>query len=256
MACQVISSAGIDFSVNDGYEMIVGLYRPDNVREAIIKRGLTFREVAKRAGMEPPALSRILSGSGDLHVSTLGRLAEAIPCDPAEFFGGQRDRLREKDAVVVFPRTQAERDKLGESERPEHFIPVPLLADPASLGPGLTIEEANVEGYCLIYKDWLGKGRHYAIRVKGESMTPTLNDGDIVAVDLSDINPKSLRGKVIAAKVGDGVTIKRFVVRAGDRPWYFQADNAEWERENGQITAKPKDGLILGKVVWAWRRMG
>jgi len=218
-------------------------------------KGLPLRKVAQIAGMEASSLSRILNAGSDVYVSTLERLAAAAGGGIADLFGGPRTK-GPNEIVVAFPRTQAERDRLAGAERPEHFVPIPLLADSASLGGGNIIEDARLEGYCLIYKDWLGRGRHYAIRVRGESMTPTLGDGDIVAVDLSDTAPKGLRGKVVAAKVGDGVTIKRFVVRDSDRPWYFQADNPDWEREHGQITAKPKDGLILGKVVWAWRRMG
>lgn len=226
------------------------------LREMAKARDLPLRKVAQIAGMEASSLSRVLNAGSDVYVSTLERLAAATGGRISDLFGTQPKSEQEKGVVVAFPRTQAERDRLAGTERPEHFIPVPLLADSASLGGGNIIEDARLEGYCLIYKDWLGRGRHYAIRVRGESMTPTLGDGDIVAVDLSDTSPKSLRGKVIAAKVGDGVTIKRFVIRDSDRPWYFQADNPEWEREHGQITAKPKDGLILGKVVWAWRRMG
>lgn len=219
--------------------------------------GVSQYEVAKRGGIQLAVYMRVERGETNPTLATLSAVCKGLGVSLPELVGSIPSASREshKEVVVAFPRTQAERDKLSGSERPEHFIPVPLLADAASLGSGNIIEDAKTEGYCLIYKDWLGKGRHYAVRVKGESMMPTLGDGDIVAIDLNDITPKSLRGKVIAAKVGDGVTIKRFQVRDGDKPWYFQADNAEWEREHGQITSKAKDGLILGKVVWAWRKM-
>jgi SOS-response transcriptional repressor LexA len=236
--------------------MIVAAYKPEHIRAAIFKRGMTLREVAKRAGMEPPQLSRILNADGDLHVSTLDKIAEAIPCDPGEFFGGKSKSAQGKaDPIVVFPRTQAERDRLLGDERPEQFEAIPLLADRASLGPGLEIEDAKLNGYCLIYRPWLDKGgKHYAVQVAGNSMSPILSDGDIVAINVNAKSPSSLKGKLVAARAGDGVTIKEFRIR-GDH-WYFAALNPEWEQEHGQLLVKPKDSIILGKVVWAWKKLG
>lgn len=228
------------------------------VREIRARLGISQYEAAKRGDIQIAVFIRVEHAMTNPTLATISAVCKGLGVSLPELVGSVPDASakRQAEIIVAFPRTQAERDKLAGTERPEHFAAIPLLADAASLGPGLNIEDANVAEYCIIARERLGKGRHYAIRVKGESMIPTLGDGDIVAVDVNDITPKSLRGKVIAAKIGDGVTIKRFVVRDGDKPWYFQADNAEWEREHGQLTAKPKDGLILGKVVWAWRRMG
>lgn len=229
-------------------------YSPEAVRGAIERRGLTFRRVAAKAGMDATYLSRILRPDSDVQVSTLQRIAKAIPCDVAEFFGVSKSRsVQEKaDPIVVFPKSQAERDRLINDERPEQFEAIPLLADRASLGPGLEIEDAKLNGYCLIYKARLDRGgKHFAVEVAGNSMEPVLSNGDIVAINVNSKSPQSLKGKLVAAHAGDGVTIKQFRTR-GDM-WYFAALNSEWEQEHGQLIVKPKDSIILGKVVWAWK---
>lgn len=231
-------------------------YAPELVRAAIDRRGLTFRRVAEKAGMDATYLSRILKPGSDVQVSTLQRIAKAIPCDPAEFFGGKSKGVQEnQDPIVVFPKTQAERDRLSHDERPEQFEAIPLLADRASLGPGLEIEDAKLDGYCLIYRASLDRGgKHYAIKVSGDSMAPVLSSGDIVAINVNARDHTKLKGKIVAAKTGDGVTVKEFRTR-GDL-WYLAALNKDWEQEHGQILVKPKDSIILGKVVWAWKKLG
>lgn len=229
------------------------------VKQIRKRLGVSQYEVAKRGEIQQAVYMRVERGETNPTLETLSKVCRGLGVSLGELVGSvsAASGVRDREVVVAFPRTQAERDKLSDTVRPESYAAIPLLADAASLGPGLNIEDADIEDYCLVTRDLINKGgKHFAIKVKGDSMKPTLEDGNIVVVDLNDITPKSLRGKVIAAKVGDGVTIKRFQVRDGDKPWYFQADNAEWEREHGQITSKAKDGLILGKVVWAWRRMG
>lgn len=136
----------------------------------------------------------------------------------------------------------------------DHFGSIPLLSDPASLGSGLVIDEAEVmEEPCLIHKRILKKGHTYrAIFVKGDSMIPILEDGDMVAIDLTERDPKRLNKKLIACHTGDfEVTVKRLFI-AKDK-FYFRAFNRKWEEEHAPLITAQKDGLILGKVVWAWK---
>jgi len=118
----------------------------------------------------------------------------------------------------------------------------------------MEIDENSVEGTALIHASKLRRGGEYeAIRVKGDSMIPELNEGDIVAVDVKQRDPVTLRGKLVACHCGEfEVTIKRLVVLK-DRFW-FKASNPKWEEMNSPLIVPKKDGLILGRVVWAWRQ--
>lgn len=226
-------------------------FDPENIRQAIESRGVTQRKVAQRANIDPTTLSRMLNQGANVTVKILERIANAIPCDIGEFFGSHQKIKAEP--VVVFATSRAERDALVNQDNADEFQPVPLLADAAGLGPGYVIDETNIEGHCLIYKSWLRRGgKYYAIRLAGDSMEPIFSGGDIVTVDITLNNPRSLSGHFVAAKIGDGITIKRFWNRGNE--WYFEAVNRDWEREHGQITSRAKERVLIGKVVWAWRK--
>ena len=51
-------------------------------------------------------------------------------------------------------------------------------------------------------------GKLRAFRVSGDSMAPIVNDGYIVVVDVAQQDPKRLTEHMVAAREGDGVTIK------------------------------------------------
>lgn len=48
--------------------------------------GISNREVARRLGMSPSYLSKLLSGSSELRLDHLVRICRAIDMEPAEFF--------------------------------------------------------------------------------------------------------------------------------------------------------------------------
>ncbi|HEY0556222.1 MAG TPA: helix-turn-helix transcriptional regulator [Thermoanaerobaculia bacterium] len=49
--------------------------------------GLSNREVARRLGMSPSYLSKLLSGAADLRLDHVVRICKAADMEPAEFFG-------------------------------------------------------------------------------------------------------------------------------------------------------------------------
>jgi transcriptional regulator with XRE-family HTH domain len=49
--------------------------------------GLSNREVARRLGMSPSYLSKLLSGSADIRLDHVIRICKAVDMEPAELFG-------------------------------------------------------------------------------------------------------------------------------------------------------------------------
>lgn len=209
-----------------------------NIDRVKQKSGKTWTEILHTIGWERSTLTRILKSQRHPRIDTLLKLAEGIGCDIVEFFGYEKA-----------PRP------IIEVKADDHFVNVPLLADPASLGSGLEIDETKrLEEPCLIHKRVLRKGgKYYAVFVKGDSMSPVLNDGDIVAVDIAERDPRKLNGKLIACHTGDYEVSVKLLAVYKDR-FYFKALNPKWEQENPPLVAPKKDGLVLGKVVWAWKK--
>ena len=59
---------------------------------AIVHRGLTLKEVAGAAHMQPAQLTRTITGRSDPRWSTIERLCEALDMNPAELFCGKEDQ--------------------------------------------------------------------------------------------------------------------------------------------------------------------
>ena len=95
-------------------------------------------------------------------------------------------------------------------------------------------------------KDWLQTHALAAknlmlINVIGDSMFPTIEDGDSVLIDESRRTPRS--GRIFSLRTLDGPLVKRLRKRQGR--WWADSDNGEYKprlmRENDQT---------LGQVVW------
>jgi SOS-response transcriptional repressor LexA len=89
------------------------------------------------------------------------------------------------------------------------------------------------------------------LRVKGTSMSPLINDGDVVAVDASQTNPAELNHKIVVAwHRENGLALARFVSAEGIQ--LLESEN----REYSPVTVdKDRKWQIVGKVLW-WIRRG
>ena len=93
----------------------------------------------------------------------------------------------------------------------------------------------------------------YCIKVVGESMEPIFSSGDIVAIDFSQNDPAILEGAYVACRLGEAeVTVKQ--LKNKPNHFHLKAVNPDWEDANGPLLVPKKDGVILGKVVWQWRK--
>lgn len=87
-----------------------------------------------------------------------------------------------------------------------------------------------------------------SMRIRGDSMEPTLLDGDAILVDLSQTEPAT--GDVVAVHFrGSGRCVGRFIQRdanaVGWRGHWLGKDNANYRR----IPMPPGDAVVLGTVV-------
>ncbi len=85
-----------------------------------------------------------------------------------------------------------------------------------------------------------------AIRQEGDSMAPTITDGDLVGVGLGDSGP--VDNGIFVLRFGTlGVAVRRLRFRAGG--YLVVADNPEIEGDfvdQGEIP----EGFIVGRVRW------
>lgn len=89
------------------------------------------------------------------------------------------------------------------------------------------------------------------IGVKGDSMSPSLNDGDLVLVDLRAARIED--SAIYVIEFDDSLLVKR-IHRKLDGTIVVKGDNAHYEPE--VLSQERAESLkIVGRVIWAGRRM-
>jgi hypothetical protein len=137
------------------------------------------------------------------------------------------------------------------------LVPVTRIFVRASAGPGALPENERVYPYFAFDERWLraltGSGTDdlSIIRVEGDSMAPTLNDGDDILVDRSGCN-EALRDGIYVLRVDDSLLVKRLAIHPLGKRVTVQSDNPaypDW----------PDCGLgdvhCIGRVIWAGRKI-
>lgn len=132
------------------------------------------------------------------------------------------------------------------------WVDVPRLPLGASAGPGATPAEEQPVGAFRFSSRWL-RGQGFdpamlsAILVTGDSMEPTLRDGDEILVDRS---PRPLRDGIHVVRVDDALLVKR--IDTG-RPGVIAliSDNPSYR----SLELPPMDVQVIGRVVWKSGRL-
>ncbi len=127
-------------------------------------------------------------------------------------------------------------------------LEIPLLGRVAAGAPILA--EENIEDVLIVDGAFVRPGKHFALRVRGDSMKNAgILDGDVVIVH-HDAPVRS--GEIAVAVIGDEATVKRYFPRR-DKVLLIP-ENEDYE----PIEVRPSDPdfRLAGKVVGVFRRLG
>ena len=126
-----------------------------------------------------------------------------------------------------------------------------------SAGPGAVVTEELGKPYFAFDDRWLKAltgsppSQLSIVRVEGDSMTPTLNPGDDILVDLGDAADR-LREGIYVLRIDDAVVVKRLALNPTGRRATVQSDNPaypDWpDCSLDEIKA-------IGRVIWSGRRI-
>jgi phage repressor protein C with HTH and peptisase S24 domain len=212
-----------------------------------------------------PARRRLLELSDERHVS-LSKLSLMLGKNPSylqQFVRkGSPRKLEEQDRGMLarfFGVSEEELGKLKENSYAnsdqsgqDNWVDVPRLAIGASAGPGAEPEGELVFDTIRFSWRWLRsmglQPDHLStIVVSGDSMEPTLRDGDEILVDRK---PRGLRDGIHVVRLGDNLLVKRLdtgrsgkVVLLSDNPAYPPVECAG------------RDIAVIGRVVWKGGRI-
>ena len=139
----------------------------------------------------------------------------------------------------------------------EVLVRVPRLDVGASAGPGALNDGDAPAGHIAFDPRWLRSlgsgepGRLRFIRVQGDSMAPTLADGDDILVDEAD-SAQRVRDGIYVLRVEDGLVVKRLAPNPVTGSVTIKSDNPAYPEWPG---CNPASLTVIGRVIWAGRKV-
>jgi phage repressor protein C with HTH and peptisase S24 domain len=211
------------------------------IRRLRTNKRLTQPQLAELCGWGE-SQSRISNYEKDLRTpkpDDAEKLAEILDVTAAYIMFGT-DATPEKEAET-FPRAPSEQD----------YALIRQYSTKGSCGNGFYNDHVEVIGELSFKRSWLnrlGISEYDAcvIYATGDSMSPTIYDGDVVLIDQATQQTKS--GEVYAILMDDEVIIKRLTKEFGNT--LLRSDNTN-KAIYPDISVPPGHDLhIIGRVVW------
>lgn len=138
------------------------------------------------------------------------------------------------------------------------LVRVPRLDVGASAGPGALDPGERELGRIAFDPQWLRRlgvrdGKALSvIRVQGDSMSPTLSDGDEILVDRGD-GANRLRDGIYVLRIEDALVVKRLALGPTGSRVSIRSDNAAYP---GWPDCALSAIDLVGRVVWVGRKLG
>ena len=203
-------------------------------------KGIDYAHLSAKIGRNPAYIQQYIKRGSPR------RLAEQDRARIAAYLGVSESMLGGPIGRVAVPARA----------RGTGMILVPKLAIGASAGSGASIDGEAVEGEVAFDPKWLrGLGADpralSIIRVEGDSMAPTLNDGDDIMVDGGDAAAR-LRDGIYVLRMDDALMVKRVARAPGPGRISVISDNPHYRSWDDLPMASVQ---LVGRVVWTGRRV-
>ena len=212
----------------------------DEIRRRMEAGGFNQKSLARAAGLNETAVRDILIGkSRHPRHDTVQKIATALECTATE--------LIEPGATG---------SGSGPSRYADELVFVPTYEVAAAAGDGIVIDAENETGRLAFRHDWLRSVTSATpddlavITVHGDSMYPTLADGDTILVDLGQ--RAAGRDGIYIVRFGEFVLVKRLLIDPVRREVTISCDNENYPR---LAPVDPIDVDVAGRVIWVGRRI-
>ncbi len=202
------------------------------IREARIGRGLDQAKMSARLDIATRTLQRWEKGEQEPDASVIMRIAKITNVLPQWLLTGEGERQLDRGtARKVLPLSDNKYRKVN-------LFTVPLLSSVPGGVPNLIYHPEYVDKYVTV--DDVRDDQAFALEVKGNSMAPRIEDGDIIIV-----SPKleARSGDICVVRVIDEDTVKK--IKIEDTYIHLIPLNPEFE----PMVVKKKDVTFIWKVV-------
>lgn len=215
-------------------------------------RGMSQKQIAAWVSVNEKTWQHYEAGSTEPKVSSLRRLAD-MGFDLNWIITGKKKELTfhgDPETAV----SAAGRDVVAELMKQTGYVLVPSYDIEASAGGGLVPVSEEVGDLLAFREGWLRElgltpGKAATVEARGDSMEPTIRNGDLLLVDMS-VN-RLIDDAIYLLERDGGVTVKR-VQRRFDGSIVIISDNAHYESEH--LSADEATSIrISGRVCWTCR---
>jgi phage repressor protein C with HTH and peptisase S24 domain len=208
----------------------------ERLKRARDEKGMSQPELARTAGVSKQAISKIeLGHTQNPEASTLEPICRALGISMYWLLHGRPERK-------------------GSAANDDNWDDITAYAQAVGLGAGAEAQEYAETNALKFKASSLRKrgiyGRPLAVYYgKGDSMEPTIKNGDAIMFDTSDTRP--VDGVLYVVQVGREIHVKRAEILDGSV--YFRSDNPlgdhAWRKPKKMDSAK--DPIqVLGRVHW------
>lgn len=207
----------------------------------LTEKGVDYAQLSARIGRNPAYIQQYIKRGSPR------RLGEQDRARIAAYLGVSEALLGGPALRVAAPTPRA---------RGRDLVLVPKLAIGASAGPGASVDGEAVEGEVAFDPRWLrdlgADPRALSIiRVEGNSMAPTLGDGDDILVDGGDAAAR-LRDGIYVLRMDDVLMVKRIARAPGPGRVSVISDNPHYRSWDDLPLSAIR---LVGRVIWTGRRV-
>jgi phage repressor protein C with HTH and peptisase S24 domain len=206
------------------------------------------------------ALERLIDERGEDYAG-LSRLLGRNPAYVQQYIKrGSPRRLAEEDRRRLARYFGIDDDRLGGPAiegRGHPMVAVPRLEVGVSAGAGAFGGSERARPHIAFDPAWLrriasgGPDLLSIVVVQGDSMAPTLGDGDEILVDRGDASDR-LRDGVYVLRIDELLMVKRLALNPATRTLSIRSDNPAYP---GWPDCDLSSIDLVGRVVWAGRRI-
>ena len=215
----------------------------ERIERLLAERKMSQAELARRVGISQPSINALIkAGGGSRHIHKVATVLGTS----AAYLAGDTDDPDANAITLPSPEVYAEQFNLALVQEVELGY---------SMGGGSVIETYPGKGFVPFQRDWLrslmqgGFEDLFVARGEGDSMQPTLMDGDIVLIDSAQKDIRQ-QDRIWAISYGDLGMIKR-VRRLPGGTYSIMSDNPAVP----PINAADGEMHVIGRVIWVGRQI-
>lgn len=230
----------------------IGMSIGSRIKEARLAAKLTQKALAQKVGMAQASLSELETGESQ-STTLIASLAAALGVNALWLETGKGTMTPELSGGTVDVTELVPGARRVHASGPSDPTMTQIKKVKLKVQAGITgfqVEPEHYEGETQgvptswILSEGLRKDALLSIVVRGDSMEPSLHDGDIIVVNTAD--KQLVSGAVYVINYEGEAIVKRMLRDAGQ--WWLTSDNADQRKYHRQL-CKGAECIVIGKVV-------